>query len=250
MSFPQNSLQFPNSLLFPPPVEGIAPLVEVTVDLSLHHLALSCDELTLSVCGTSDEAALSLTFYDIRTFLNKVAMFACNFVLVSWHASWVIYLKSHKIKWSHNKTLLTPSFKINLILFIYFLYIFLNTFKSLPNAPTVTLWPFDIVILCLGVFWFFFSDKAEEVTFYVSVTTRSPWHSGAGPEVESCSGIHAGCLLVRRQHADSGCCWRRQTAGWAASLQWHHVQCVRLMRLKHKCWACLQSIYLLCFGGN
>lgn len=145
-------------------------------------------------------------------------------------------------------------FKINLILFLACIFC-LNMFKSLPNAPSVTVWPFEIVIFCLGVFlfvWFFLplSDKAAEVTFYVSVTTRSPWHSGAGPKVESCSGIHAGCLLVWRQHADSGCCWRRQTAGWAASLQWHHVQCVRLMRLKHKCWACLQSIYLLCFGGN
>ncbi|XP_073333718.1 nuclear pore complex protein Nup214 isoform X13 [Pagrus major] len=52
-------------------VEGIAALAEVTVDLALHNLALSCDELTLSVCGLSEEAGLSLTFYDVRTFLNK-----------------------------------------------------------------------------------------------------------------------------------------------------------------------------------
>lgn len=52
-------------------VEGIAALSEVTVDLTLHHLALSCDELTLSVCGMSEEAGLSLTFYDVRTFMNR-----------------------------------------------------------------------------------------------------------------------------------------------------------------------------------
>uniref|UniRef100_A0A671VDS7 Nuclear pore complex protein Nup214 n=1 Tax=Sparus aurata TaxID=8175 RepID=A0A671VDS7_SPAAU len=52
-------------------VDGIAALAEVTVELALHHLALSCDELTLSVCGLSEGAALSLTFYDVRTFMNK-----------------------------------------------------------------------------------------------------------------------------------------------------------------------------------
>lgn len=40
--------------------------------MDLHHLALSCDELTLSVCGMSEETGLSLTFYDVRTFTNKV----------------------------------------------------------------------------------------------------------------------------------------------------------------------------------
>uniref|UniRef100_A0A3Q2G152 Nuclear pore complex protein Nup214 n=1 Tax=Cyprinodon variegatus TaxID=28743 RepID=A0A3Q2G152_CYPVA len=43
----------------------------VTGNLILHHLALSCDELTLSVCGTSEKAGLSIAFYDVRTFLNK-----------------------------------------------------------------------------------------------------------------------------------------------------------------------------------
>ncbi|XP_049909247.1 nuclear pore complex protein Nup214-like isoform X4 [Epinephelus moara] len=52
-------------------VEGMAALAEVTVELALHHLALSCDELTLSVCGMSEEASLSITFYDVRTFMNK-----------------------------------------------------------------------------------------------------------------------------------------------------------------------------------
>uniref|UniRef100_A0A3Q2Q8Q3 Nuclear pore complex protein Nup214 n=1 Tax=Fundulus heteroclitus TaxID=8078 RepID=A0A3Q2Q8Q3_FUNHE len=44
----------------------------VTGELSLHHLALSCDELTLSVCGTSGETGLCITFYDVRTFVNQV----------------------------------------------------------------------------------------------------------------------------------------------------------------------------------
>ncbi|XP_041825842.1 nuclear pore complex protein Nup214 isoform X2 [Melanotaenia boesemani] len=52
-------------------VKWTPALAEVTVELNLHHLALSCDELTLSVCGISEEAGLSLTFYDVRTFMNK-----------------------------------------------------------------------------------------------------------------------------------------------------------------------------------
>ncbi|XP_043952489.1 nuclear pore complex protein Nup214 isoform X3 [Gambusia affinis] len=52
-------------------VKGVPALVEVTGDMSLHHLALSCDELTLSVCGTSEETGLSIAFYDVRTFINK-----------------------------------------------------------------------------------------------------------------------------------------------------------------------------------
>ncbi|XP_022623773.1 nuclear pore complex protein Nup214 isoform X2 [Seriola dumerili] len=52
-------------------VNGIPPLAEVTVELTVHNLALSCDELTLSVCGMSEGAGLSLTFYDVRTFVNK-----------------------------------------------------------------------------------------------------------------------------------------------------------------------------------
>ncbi|XP_034997243.2 nuclear pore complex protein Nup214 isoform X1 [Hippoglossus stenolepis] len=52
-------------------VNGIPVLAEVTVELAVHHLALSCDELTLSVCGVSEEGGLFLTFYDVRTFINK-----------------------------------------------------------------------------------------------------------------------------------------------------------------------------------
>uniref|UniRef100_A0AAR2KJG7 Nuclear pore complex protein Nup214 n=1 Tax=Pygocentrus nattereri TaxID=42514 RepID=A0AAR2KJG7_PYGNA len=43
----------------------------VCLDLPMHHLALSSDELTLSVCGASEEAPLALDFYDVRTFFNK-----------------------------------------------------------------------------------------------------------------------------------------------------------------------------------
>ncbi|XP_012724417.2 nuclear pore complex protein Nup214 isoform X2 [Fundulus heteroclitus] len=55
-------------------VKGIPALAEVTGELSLHHLALSCDELTLSVCGTSGETGLCITFYDVRTFVNKARL--------------------------------------------------------------------------------------------------------------------------------------------------------------------------------
>lgn len=53
-------------------VKDVLPVAELTVELTLHHLALSCDELTLSVCGMTEESALSFTFYDVRTFMNKM----------------------------------------------------------------------------------------------------------------------------------------------------------------------------------
>ena len=59
-------------LLFSLEVEGIAALVEAPVELPLHHLALSSDELTLSVCGMSEESGLLLAFFDVRIFINKV----------------------------------------------------------------------------------------------------------------------------------------------------------------------------------
>ncbi|KAG7476423.1 hypothetical protein MATL_G00082820 [Megalops atlanticus] len=51
-------------------VEGLSAL-QVPVDLPMHHLALSSDELTLSVCGMSEEEGLLLAFYDMRVFQNK-----------------------------------------------------------------------------------------------------------------------------------------------------------------------------------
>lgn len=55
-----------------PLVEGIAALTDVPVELPVHNLGLSSDELTLSVSGMSEESGLSLDFYDVRTFINKV----------------------------------------------------------------------------------------------------------------------------------------------------------------------------------
>lgn len=55
-----------------PLVEGIAALADVAVELPVHNLGLSSDELTLSVSGMSEESGLSLDFYDVRTFINKV----------------------------------------------------------------------------------------------------------------------------------------------------------------------------------
>ncbi|XP_049593941.1 nuclear pore complex protein Nup214 [Syngnathus scovelli] len=52
-------------------VDGIPALVEVRLDSTLHNLALSSDELTLSVCAVSEEAALFASFYDVRTFVNQ-----------------------------------------------------------------------------------------------------------------------------------------------------------------------------------
>lgn len=66
---------FTHNLLHFVLVEGTPVLADVTVDLSLHHLALSSDELTLSVCGISEAGGLSFTFYDVRTFMNKVTIF-------------------------------------------------------------------------------------------------------------------------------------------------------------------------------
>lgn len=52
-------------------VEGVT-CQTLTLDLPMHHLALSSDELTLSVCGAGQETVLTLDFYDVRTFFNKV----------------------------------------------------------------------------------------------------------------------------------------------------------------------------------
>ncbi|XP_077352776.1 nuclear pore complex protein Nup214 isoform X2 [Festucalex cinctus] len=52
-------------------VDGISAVVEVRLDSALHNLALSSDELSLSVCAVSEEAALFVSFYDVRTFVNQ-----------------------------------------------------------------------------------------------------------------------------------------------------------------------------------
>lgn len=58
-------------------VEGVK-CQTLTLDLPVHHLALSSDELTLSVCGASEETTLTLDFYDVRTFFNKVNYWKIN----------------------------------------------------------------------------------------------------------------------------------------------------------------------------
>ncbi|TRY55112.1 hypothetical protein DNTS_034529 [Danionella cerebrum] len=41
------------------------------LDVSMHHVSLSCDELTLCVCGLGENANLMLHFYDVRSFFSK-----------------------------------------------------------------------------------------------------------------------------------------------------------------------------------
>ena len=54
-------------------------MVEVCLQHPLHNVALSSDELTLSVCGLSAEGALSITFYDVRTLMKPVMIHCINF---------------------------------------------------------------------------------------------------------------------------------------------------------------------------
>uniref|UniRef100_A0A8C8GEW7 Nuclear pore complex protein Nup214 n=1 Tax=Oncorhynchus tshawytscha TaxID=74940 RepID=A0A8C8GEW7_ONCTS len=58
----------------------VYPLADVAVELPVHNLGLSSDELTLSVSGMSEECGLSLDFYDVRTFINKARQQKLPFV--------------------------------------------------------------------------------------------------------------------------------------------------------------------------
>ncbi|XP_015222717.2 nuclear pore complex protein Nup214 isoform X3 [Lepisosteus oculatus] len=51
-------------------VEGVNG-TSVALESPVHHVALSCDELTLSVCTLSAEGGGKLSFFDVRTLLNK-----------------------------------------------------------------------------------------------------------------------------------------------------------------------------------
>ncbi|MGH0132624.1 UNVERIFIED_CONTAM: hypothetical protein FKN15_040775 [Acipenser sinensis] len=53
--------------------EGLKAL-SIPMKYPLHHIALSSDELTLSVCTMSRECGVVIIFYDVRTFLNKSSL--------------------------------------------------------------------------------------------------------------------------------------------------------------------------------
>ncbi|XP_067867999.1 nuclear pore complex protein Nup214-like [Heterodontus francisci] len=48
-----------------------APFMSVNMKLPVHHIALNCDDFTLSVAMSSEEYGLVIAFFDVRTFVNK-----------------------------------------------------------------------------------------------------------------------------------------------------------------------------------
>nr|XP_046223945.1 LOW QUALITY PROTEIN: nuclear pore complex protein Nup214-like [Oncorhynchus gorbuscha] len=79
-------------------VEGIAALADVHVELPVHNLGLSSDELTLSVSGMSEASGLSLAFYDVRTFINKARPHKLPFATLQLRAGLGIIVQD--LKWN------------------------------------------------------------------------------------------------------------------------------------------------------
>ncbi|XP_073496808.1 nuclear pore complex protein Nup214 isoform X2 [Phyllobates terribilis] len=52
-------------------IELVPPGIEVTTKHPVHHVALSSDNLTLSVCTSSSDRGSSVSFYDVRTLVGE-----------------------------------------------------------------------------------------------------------------------------------------------------------------------------------